>query len=145
MIYVCYQRLGNCPYRTFHEARCSFTGRGVEQAPLGSPYPFRLGNTLALRRASLFSSLQPLEVRMLCSWRARLRFFFRNLATVLPSFSTSLRFCSRSSSRLRSSLLALRPCTSARALTLRKAPSSPAAPPGPPPLGALPPPFLRPS
>src|SRR5215217_9272608 len=143
MIYVCYQRLGNCPYRTFHEARCSFTSRGVEQSPLNSSYPFRLGSTLARSRASLFSSLQPLEVRMLCSWRARLRFFFRNLATVLPSFSTSLRFCSRSSSRLRSSLLALRPCTSARALALRKASSSPPPPPRPPPPGALPSPFLR--
>src|SRR5215203_2912530 len=125
------------------EARYSFTGGGVEQAPLGSPYPFRLGSTLARRRASLFSSLQPLEVLMLCSWRARLRFFLRNLATVLPSFSTSLRFCSRRSSRLRSSLLALRPCTSARALALRKAPSSPAPSPGPSPPGALAPPFLR--
>src|SRR5829696_5908132 len=107
--------------------------------------PFRLGSTLAQKLLSLLSSLQPLEARMLRSWRARLRFFFRSLATVLPSFSASLRFCSRRSSRLRSSLLALRPCTSARALTLCKAPSSPAPPSGPSPPGASPPPFLRPS
>src|SRR5919112_1029261 len=74
---------------------------------LGSPYPFR-PSTLARMRPSLFSSLTLLELLMFCSWCVRVRFFFRNLASLLLSLSTSLWLCSLSSLSCRLSLLALR-------------------------------------
>src|SRR5215212_7322348 len=74
---------------------------------LGSPYPFR-PSILARMRPSLFSSLTLLEPLMLCSCCVRVRFFFRNLASLPLSLSTSLWLCSLSSLSCRLSLLALR-------------------------------------